>query len=409
MSRVGYLINQYPMPSHTFIRNEILELERQGVSVERYALRGWDNPALDATDEAEQARTSYVLAGGGLPLFISAVRLLCLRPGRFAKALFVAFQLSRGSEQSLLKHLVYLLEACQVARWTEQAGVKHLHAHFGTNAAEVALLAFRLGGPSFSFTVHGPEEFDKPLQLKLREKARAASFVVAITSFCRSQLYRWIDLADWSKIEIVHCGLESTFLDAPATAPPRLGRLVCVGRLCEQKAQLLLLDVLKLLQADGLNVHLTLAGDGAMRRDVEHAIQVGGLSSAVFITGWLNSEQVKQAILQADALVMASFAEGLPVVIMESMALGRPVITTAIAGIPELVRDDQEGFLVPAGDRRALADAIKKLLAAESTHLNELAQSCRKRVRERHSIQIEAAKLAKLFTVATQNGARSKF
>ena len=398
MLRAGYLINQYPMPSHTFIRNEILELERQGIKVERYALRGWTNPAPDPTDVSERSKTRYILAGGALPLVLSAVRKALQSPRLFVRALLAAVRLSRGSEQSLVRHLVYLLEACRLAKWAVQSGVGHLHAHFGTNAAEVALLASRLGGPNFSFTVHGPEEFDRPLQLKLREKAREAKFVVAITSFCRSQLYRWIELADWPKVRIVHCGLDRTFLRAPHVPPPQSARLVCVGRLSEQKGQLLLLDAVAELRRMGVEVDLTLAGDGPMRAEVEARIAEYGLSGAVKITGWLSSEQVRAELLQADALVLASFAEGLPVVIMEAMALGRPVITTSIAGIPELVRDGLEGIVIPAGDKQALAGAIERLVQMDAAALKSIGDRGRQRVRERHDIAMEAAKLVSHFS-----------
>lgn len=397
MTCVGYVINQYPMPSHTFIRSEILELERQGLDVKRFAVRGWENPSVDAVDEQERCRTRYLLGDGFVGLLPSALLMLMRSPARFVSAAWNALRLSQGSDRGLAKHLAYLVEACRLGLWAGEAGVTHLHAHFGTNAAEVAFQAHLLTGISFSFTVHGPEEFDKPLQLKLREKAAAARFVVAITSHCRSQLYRWINFADWPKIEIIGCGLGADFLDAVVPGPPRRARLVCVGRLCEQKGQLLLLDVIARLRARGTAVQLTLAGDGPMRPEVEAAIRDKGLDTAVTISGWLSSEQVRTALIEADVLVMASFAEGLPVVIMEAMALGRPVITTSIAGVPELVRDGQEGFLVPAGDRDALADAIERLLTLSPNEVDAIGRRAKVRVGERHSIATEAAKLARLF------------
>ncbi len=165
---------------------------------------------------------------------------------------------------------MYLAEACELVHWCRQQGVDHLHVHFGTNPTEVALLARLIGGPAYSFTVHGPDEFDRPLGLHLREKIEAASHVVAISSYGRSQLYRWVGHSHWHKIQVVHCGLETSFFDPPPSEPfPTTPRLVCVGRLCEQKGQLLLLDAVRRLRDRGEDFHLVLAGDGEMRGELE--------------------------------------------------------------------------------------------------------------------------------------------
>lgn len=396
--RVAYLINQYPKVSHSFIRTEIEELERQGAAVLRLALRGWNAELVDSADIAERERTRYVLAGGAAALLWALIRIASTQPRRFAAALATAVRLGRSADRPLLLHLIYLAEACVALPWIEAFGATHVHTHFGSNAPEVALLARMLGGPPYSFTVHGPEEFDKPLQLKLREKVQGAAFVVAITSFCRSQLFRWTDPADWDRIRIVHCGLDDAFLAAPASPPPAAPRLVCVGRICEQKGQLLLVKACAVLKERGVAVELVLAGDGEMRGAVEAAIARHGLSDQVSITGWLSGEEVRAVLGEARGLVLPSFGEGLPVVIMEAMALGRPPITTYIAGIPELVRDGVEGLLVPAGDVEALADAMERFLAMEPAALDAMAERARARVRERHAIGPQAAKLLALFS-----------
>jgi glycosyltransferase involved in cell wall biosynthesis len=260
------------------------------------------------------------------------------------------------------------------------------------------MLARTLGGPPYSFTAHGPEEFDRPQGLHLREKMEAASHVVAISSFGRSQLYRWVGHAHWPKIEVVHCGLDSVFLHEPPSAPfPSEPRLVCVGRLCEQKGQLLLLEAILQLKDRGLDFHVVLAGDGEMRDEIERFILRHGLQSRVSITGWISSERVKQELLAARAMVLASFAEGLPVVIMEAMALERPVVSTTVAGIPELVRQGVDGWLVAPGDVSALAETLVLVLDADITQLREMGQQARRRVKVRHDINMEAAKLRTLF------------
>jgi colanic acid/amylovoran biosynthesis glycosyltransferase len=394
--QIAYLVNQYPKVSHSFIRREIVALERLGFEIVRIALRGWEDTLVDPDDDAERKRTRYVLRAG-MPALLSAVTFITLmRPVRFLRALRLVWLMAKGAERPLPVHLVYLAEACCITLWLREAGVRHLHAHFGTNSAEVAMLVHALGGPSWSFTIHGPEEFDKASLLGLAEKVRRCSFVVAISSFGRSQLLRLVERKYWPKIRVVHCGLDRAFFDGPSSPPPATRRLVCVGRLCEQKGQLLLLEAMRLLATDGTKFDLVLAGDGEMRKDVEMLLQEQQLSNCVRISGWISGADVKDEILTARALVLPSLAEGLPVVLMEAMALRRPVISTYIAGIPELVRPNEDGWLVPAGDVVSLAGAIQVCLDTPEATLASMGETARKRVLERHDLDIEAPKLAAL-------------
>ncbi len=395
--KVTYFINQYPKVSHSFIRREILALERQGVEVQRIALRGWDGDAVDAEDLDERDKTRYVLQDGIFGLLKSTLEIVFTRPTAFLRTLKMAFKLSVRADRPWPIHLIYLAEACRILPWIESFGAAHLHAHFGTNSAEVVMLARMLGGPEYSFTVHGPEEFDKPQSLKLREKVRHAAFVVAISSFGRSQLYRWIDFADWDKVKLVHCGLEKSFHDQHVMPIPSAPRLVCVGRLCEQKGQLLLVHAISRLLLSGIDVELVLAGDGEMRGEIEALLRQSSLREHVHITGWISSEQVREQILAARALVLPSFAEGLPVVIMEAMALRRPVLSTYVAGIPELVRPGEGGWLFPAGDVDALEQALKQVLAFPPEDLERMGMAANLRVMQNHSIDTEVERLAGYF------------
>lgn len=194
--RVAYLINQYPKVSHSFIRREILALERQGLTVLRFAARGWDDDVPDPVDQLERGRTRYLLQRGPAPALLAAAKLALARPGLFLGALHLALTMARRSERSVFHHLAYLAEASLLVGWLAEQGAGHLHAHFGTNPADVAMLTHALGGPPYSFTVHGPEEFDRPEALGLGEKGRRAAFVVAISSYGRSQLYRWLPHAN---------------------------------------------------------------------------------------------------------------------------------------------------------------------------------------------------------------------
>jgi glycosyltransferase involved in cell wall biosynthesis len=353
-------------------------------------------PLSDKEDERERANTRYTLKSGLFSLVASTVLIAVQNPVRFLKAAALAFQMSRRAERGLPYHLAYLAQACMILPWLSKAGVGHVHAHFGTNSAEVAMFVHELGGPTWSFTVHGPEEFDKKFIIGLAEKVRRCTFVVAISSFGRAQIFRLIESQLWPKVRVVHCSVDADFAGDVPIAPPVGNRLVCVGRLCEQKGQLLLLQAAKEVLSEGHALELVFAGDGDMRAVIEQEIERLGLTEAVRLTGWQSGPQVRDLILASRALVLPSFAEGLPVSIMEAMSLARPVITTYVAGIPELVQRDQ-GWLIPAGDVAALARAMAECLETDAGTIEAMGASARTRVFARHDAQREAAKLLKMF------------
>ena len=398
--RIAYLVNQYPKVSHSFIRREILALERLGIEVMRIALRAAE--VVDEEDCIERKHTRYVLSEGAPGLLLSLARALLTRPTSLIRTLALACRMGRRAERPLFVHLVYLAEACRIETWLRKARVQHLHAHFGTNSAEVAMLVHSLGGPDWSFTVHGPEEFDMPRFIGLGEKIRHCSFVVAVSSYTRSQLYRWAEPQCWRKVQVVHCGLDAAYFAGPAIAVPAARRLVCVGRICEQKGQLLLVEAAHRLMVQGVDFELVLAGDGEMRDVIEALVIRKNLQGRVRITGWISSEQVRDEILAARALVLPSFAEGLPVVIMEAMALRRPVISTFVAGIPELVKPGEHGWLVPSGDVEQLMYAIRACLEAPANVLNRMGEAAHERVLALHCVDTQAGQLAKLFNATVE-------
>ncbi len=328
-------------------------------------------------------------------LALPALHTIILSPVRLFSALCLAIRVSRRSDRRILRRLVCVAEACRLVRWLRELKVSRLHAHFGTNSAEVGMYAHCLGGPLFSFTVHGPEEFESPMALA--EKVGEAAFVAAISSYGRSQLYLRCRATEWPKVQVVRCGIEPSFHQAAAIAAPALRRFICVGRLCEAKGQLLLVEATARLRAKGIEMDLVLAGDGPLRREIEAAVERQGLGDVVRITGWVSSDGVRDEILAARALVLPSFAEGLPVVIMEAMALRRPVLSTYVAGIPELVRDGENGWLFPAGSLDELAAAMEDCLSRSADEIQRMGDAGYSRVIERHSIDVEAAKLADLF------------
>lgn len=394
---IAYLVNQYPKVSHSFVRREIQALERRGLFVKRYTIRSDFQELVDPADKQEFSKTNIMLQQSKIALALAIMLGFIRRPIAAFKALFLALSMGWTSERGLLLHGVYWLQALALSHWMRRDKIQYIHAHFGTNSSTVACLVGLCTDVPFSFTVHGPEEFDKPAFIALPEKIRRAKAVVAISQYGRSQLYRLVEYHHWHKIHVVHCGLEADFfVDSPSEIPAA-PHLVCIGRLCEQKGQLLLIDALATLRSKGLKPKLTLAGDGPLRAEVEQQITANGLEACVHITGWISSEEVKQHLEQSACLVLPSFAEGLPVVIMEAMAQGRPVISTYVAGIPELVRPGETGWLCPAGDVPALVEAIESALRCDRDTLTQIAETALQRVRSRHHIDIEAAKLAALF------------
>ncbi|MVO15976.1 glycosyltransferase [Parasedimentitalea huanghaiensis] len=398
--KIAYVLNTYPQPSHSFIRREVQALEHQGVEVLRLAMRASDTPLVDPGDLEEAERTSYVLRIGAARLLAGFLAEVARAPRRSWRAVRLALKLARASDRGVLRHLIYLAEAAYVKRRCAAAGVQHMHAHFGTNATAVAMLAQALGGPSYSFTTHGPEEFDTPKAQSLGDKVNSAAFSVAISSFGRSQLSRWAAFSRWDSIKVVHCGIEPAKFSAPTTVPKGPLRLASIGRFVEQKGQMILVEAMAELVQHLPDAHLTLIGDGEMRADLEAAIKSKGLQGNITLTGWLSEADVRAQLSAAQALVLPSFAEGLPMVVMEAMAAARPVITTYIAGSPELVLPGETGWLVPAGDSAALVRAMLQLGTAPHDQLVTMGQVGRDRVLQRHDSEIEAAKLAGHFRQA---------
>ena len=398
---IGYFINQYPAVSHSFIRREIHALESLGWQVSRFAIRPERGGVVDAADKAEAQLVKHIIKTPVPELISSIVRQLLFNASGFFRTLVASVRFNARHEKNLKKTLICFFEACVLCDWVRQQGIQHIHAHFGSNSATIAMFVKYLGGPGYSFTVHGPEEFDKPETLGLNAKIREARFVVAISSYGRSQLYRWADFADWEKIQVVHCGLDNEFLNYAPTPVPVEPGIVCVGRLSEQKGQLLLLQAIARLVAEGVALKLVLVGDGPMRGEIESFIADHDLAGCVELTGSLSGQQVREQISLARAFALPSFAEGLPVVIMEAFALGRPVISTYVAGIPELVSDGVNGWLVPAGSVDDLVTAMRAVIKASPHTLAEMAEIGRLRVLEQHAIVTEAGKLGELFSSFT--------
>ncbi len=393
--KLAYLVNQYPKISHSFIRRELRAVEKTfGTPITRISVRRVNEPLVDPAD-LEEAECTRVLLDDKPRLLRHSLGTLT-RPRQLRDALEATFALGMRSDRGLARHFAYLAEAATLVQWLREEDVDHVHAHFGDNPAAVAMLANALGGPTFSFTAHGTETFDFPPFIGIADKIAAATFVVAVSEYGRSQLCRWSDPAHWHKIHVVHCGADSAFFDEPASIPEE-PNMVCVARLSGEKGHLVLMDACKELQRRGVDFHLELVGDGELRGEIEAFLKQHGLTENVRLLGWGKGEDVRAALRRARALVLPSFMEGLPVVIMEAFAQGRPAIATHVSGIPELVRENVNGWLVPAGAAGPLADAMEAVAKATPERLREMGTAGAEAVREHHDATREAGRLSELF------------
>lgn len=393
--KLAYFTNSYPMTSTTFIRREIESLEAIGVEIKRYAVRHWDGKLVDPLDIAEQARTHYLLTGNVLNLLLSFLVVFLTQPKGFFCAASVWLQVCRNAGLSI-KHFAYFLQATYFYRVTKKEGLKHVHVHFSTNASTVAMLAKNMGGPSYSFTAHGPDEFVDPTAASMFLKVKHAAFVVAISNYCRVQLVRFSSYEFWDKIIIAHCGIHVNEFEPNYTFDEKNQSLICVGRICPQKAQLLFPAAIAQIKDEFPNMHVHFIGDGESRAALEEEIRKYAVEKYVTIHGWKANLEVRKMVVQNRALLLPSFAEGLPVVIMEAFALGRPVISTYIAGIPELV-DASCGWMIPAGSIDGIANAMRAALTTPVSTLENMGKEGRKRVEAEHNLKIIAPQLAQAF------------
>ena len=394
--KLAYLLNTYPMTSTTFIRREIEAIEREGIEVTRFAIRRWPERLVDPDDMRELERTHYVMNGRGFALAWWFLFAAVSSPLSWAAAFLATLQLSAAARGNRLRPFAYFVQAAYLRRQLKDAEVTHVHAHFSTNAAAVAMLCRLLGGPTYSFTVHGPDELMDPASLCLELKVRHAKSVVAITQYCRSRILSFISPTLASRVEIIPCGLDLRVFPKAPTLPQRSQTLVCVGRLCPQKGQIHIPGAAALLRTSHPDLRILLIGDGESRAEIEREIDRHGVGEMVRLEGWGSNQRVREALLQSKALLLPSYHEGLPIVIMEAFAVFRPVVTTRIAGIPELV-DSSCGWLVEPGDEAALAAAIAAAVAVAPAQFAKMGQEGRRRVEARHNIDRVARALLSTF------------
>ncbi|MDZ7626883.1 MAG: glycosyltransferase [Parvularculaceae bacterium] len=395
----AYLINQYPGISHTFIRREIEALERRGHLVVRFAIRSSEHGLIAEEDHLEAARTRRIVGASPVALAVAIAQSLISRPIGALKAFVDSLRIGFQSDVGPARHFLYYGEALALATWMRRAKVTHIHAHFGTNSATVAMLAACVNEDGFSMTVHGPEEFDRAHKIALTEKIRRAKFVAAVSSFGRSQLRRLVEPKEWNKIVVVPCSVDKAFYFGEPSPLTDSGRFLVVARLSEQKGIKTLIEAAEKLKLAKRKFSLTIIGDGELRGEIERQIDDSDLTAEIALVGWKTPKEVRKAIENAAVFILPSYAEGLPVSIMEAMSVGRPVISTFVAGIPELVISKENGWLVPASDAGALASAMMEAIDLPLSDLTAMGRAGRARVLAKHDSDLAAAILANAFAL----------
>jgi colanic acid/amylovoran biosynthesis glycosyltransferase len=393
---IAYLTSEYARAGDTFIRREVEELRANGFVVHTFSIRRNAAEVVSEEIQREQNSTDYIIEKNLLVLFLALLTEFFRAPIRVGRAYRRASRIRVKGIKGWIWNLGYLLEGAYLAHRLRELQVVHLHNHIAENSATVAMIASEMAVVPYSMTVHGPREFFMVSQIGLAEKISRSKFVACISEFTRSQCMAWSVPWEWHKLKIVRCGLDDRFRDA-STSAIQATRFVHVGRLCPDKGQILLVEASSRLVGQGFDFTLEIIGDGPDRAQIERTIKHHKLEQCVILRGWQGNDEVKSSLSRSSVMVLPSFAEGLPVVIMEALAMERPVISTYVAGIPELVRPGENGWLVPAGDVDALVTAMREALETPIEQLQRMGRAGRERVLERHNIKTEVAKLAELF------------
>lgn len=398
--RISYFTSSYPRATDTFIQREVVGLREAGHEVFTSALRRPEG-ANNVSDliRSERENTAYFLPAKVLALISLNITTLFKTPATYFKTLCLAFKTRKPGIKGTLYQFFYFQEALLLSNYLIKNRIQHIHNHFGDSSGSVTMLASQLSGVGYSITFHGPHIFFEPTLLALREKVRFAKFIVCISNYCRSQMMLFSDAEDWHKLYIVHCGVD---VAAYSTGEPLAKilvndafKLLYVGRLAAEKGVPVLLNSLIALKNEGHNFHLTLLGDGPERADLEHKVKQHGLQEHVHFGGFASQETVRTTLQNSEVFILPSFAEGVPVSLMEAMACGVPVIGTNVGGVTELIQHGVSGLVVSPSDEVSLKQAIVSYM--ENEQLRErVKREARQTIEAQFNLNLEIAKLGKL-------------
>jgi glycosyltransferase involved in cell wall biosynthesis len=387
--KVAYLDVRYDEVGKTFVRSEVERVRELGIEVIPFSLR------FAGVDEQANPEAEVLVDGQLLRAAMTLARFAFRHPVRVGSGAALAIRSTAPGARGRVRALVHLAVAACLADRVRRDGIDHVHAH-ALWAAGVAMLTSQLAKVPYSFTTHGPPEFDGPGIAGIQHKVSRASFVASISFAVRAELFRHIEPSGWHKVAIVRCGVDPSFLSETSVPPPSAPRLVCVARLDDRKAQPLLLRAVQRV-ATTRAVELVLVGDGPSRARLEEMVGTEGLRDRVRFAGWQGPAGVRRELLAARALVLPSFAEGLPVAIMESLSCRRPVIAARVGAVEELVEPGLSGWLVTPTSEDAIVDAIHAVLDADPERLARMGEAGARRVRERHDGRSQAASLVAAF------------
>lgn len=396
--RLAYLTSRYPAISHTFILHEIDTLQQLGLEIRAASINAPDRPLAALTRlEQQQAATTFYIKPAGIWGALRAHRAIFFsQPKAYLRGLGYALRLGKLDVGKILYNGFYFVEAVMLGHWMQQQQLTHLHVHFGTEVATVGLFAKQIFPISLSLTIHGPDEFYNVKPYYLAEKIRAAAFICCISDYARSQLMILSEPAQWEKFEVSRLGVDaSTFMPRTGVTPSDRLEIICVGRLVPVKGQFILLQAVQNLLQRGYKLRLRFVGDGESRAALQQRVNAQGLGTQVLFEGAVNHEHILALYAHADIFALASFAEGLPVVLMEAMVMQIPCVSTQITGIPELI-GAEEGLLVAASDVTGLTDALAKLLDDPVLREN-IGKRGRAKVLEQYDLKTNVARLAQIF------------
>lgn len=403
--RLAYLVSQYPAITHTFILREIRALRSQGFNIEAVSIRPVDRPRekLSQEEREEADRTWAVLSQSAGTILAAHASTLASRPRAYLTGLLSAMKLGGWDVRATAYNMAYFAEAVVAGHHIHRRGIAHLHTHFSST---VALLLGRVFPVTVSSTIHGPEEFDNAAGFYLAPKVAEAKFVCAISQYARSQLMRASAPEHWHKIEVAPLGVNpAQFTPRPHRSQPQRFELVSVGRLAPVKAHAVLIDAIGRLVKKGRNLRLRIAGGGPEFEPLNRQIQRLGLEASVILEGPSSQDHVRSMYQESDLFVLASFAEGVPVVLMEAMAMEVPCVATNITGIPELIRHGESGWLVPPSDPTQFADAVEFLMDHPDLR-QKLGQEGRAAVLDRYHLDKNVLHLGSIFRRYLEDEAR---
>lgn len=401
LGRIAYLTSQYPATSHTFIRREIAAVRALGLSVETFSVRPPAPDELRAEQDCIEAEATYTLLSRPKSDFLVAhIRQIFSRPTSYIRTFLLALSHRPPGLRSALLAIAHFGESILLADELQRRKIDHLHNHFANSAATVGFLATRHARMKWSFTIHGISEFDYPAGLTLPAKVAAASFVACVSYFGRAQAARVVDTFHWPKLKIVRCGMELDRLPTPAREAGSEVRMIFVGRLSPEKGISGLLQAMCSMESEVCS-KLAILGDGPLRAELEKECDALGLGDRVEFLGRLTEAETLVQIASSDLLVLPSLMEGLPIVLMEALALGIPVVASRVAGIPELVEDGRTGLLFAASNWSELAAALDRLVG--NRKLRELiSKNGPLRIAEEFDIRHSAIRLRDLFLLAAR-------